>query len=359
MTGHRDSVLRGRPDRTVSPSLCNWQQSQAKDCTASLDAAARFRSASSAHPSLRRHVPTAHSPPLRLSHHEAGRSVPGDGGGGRVRSPGRRGRRVKCRRPRVPRAGDHLRRAGRATCCTRPRAATDDRRLAWLSVGTTLAFIGLLTTLFALPSLFPDGGISRAERGRRRRALPDLARRADRRGRLALAGLEPRLRTLLIFGGLGALLLAWAAVASSPLGDLASGDGFSPTMRALVALIVIAQAGVAALWWRRAGGAVSWADMCVLAMMILSALDAFAYMWASEPVRRLLVGEPRAARRPVRDPRRRPADRLHRRRREAARVRGRADREPGRRARARARRRRSASRSTSSAASGSARACRR
>ena len=66
----------------------------------------------------------------------------------------------------------------------------------------------------------------------------------------------------------------------TPLGDLASNDGFSPTMRALVALIVIAQAGVAALWWRRAGGALSWGDMCVLAMMALSALDAFAYMWA-------------------------------------------------------------------------------
>ena len=41
-------------------------------------------------------------------------------------------------------------------------------------------------------------------------------------------------------------------------------------MRALVGLIVIAQAGVAALWWRRAGGAESWADLCVLAMMILA-----------------------------------------------------------------------------------------
>ena len=37
-------------------------------------------------------------------------------------------------------------------------AATGDQRLAWLSVGTTLAFIGLITTLAALPSLFPDGG---------------------------------------------------------------------------------------------------------------------------------------------------------------------------------------------------------
>ena len=100
---------------------------------------------------------------------------------------------------------------------------------------------------------------------------------------IALAGVEPKLRSLLIFGGLGALLLAWAAVASTPFGDLASNEGYSPTMRALVALIVAAQAGVAIVWWRRTAGAVSWADMCVLAMMGLAALDAFAFLVASEP----------------------------------------------------------------------------
>jgi hypothetical protein len=47
-------------------------------------------------------------------------------------------------------------------------------------------------------------------------------------------------------------------------------------------VIVAAQAGVAALWWRRAGGAVSWGDMCALAMLILSALDAFAYVLAPQ-----------------------------------------------------------------------------
>src|SRR3954469_23474744 len=33
--------------------------------------------------------------------------------------------------------------------------ATGDGRLAWLSVGTTLALIGLVLTLFSQPSLFP------------------------------------------------------------------------------------------------------------------------------------------------------------------------------------------------------------
>src|SRR5262249_21005280 len=36
--------------------------------------------------------------------------------------------------------------------------ATDDCRMAWLSAGTTVAFIGLILTLLALPSVFPNGG---------------------------------------------------------------------------------------------------------------------------------------------------------------------------------------------------------
>jgi EAL domain-containing protein (putative c-di-GMP-specific phosphodiesterase class I) len=161
--------------------------------------------------------------------------------------------------------------------------AADDPRLAWLSVGTTLALIGLLLTLFALPSLFGGGGpVSQtADAGAARYLVWHAALIAA--VAIALAGLEPKLRSLLLFGGLGALLLAWAAVASTPFGDLASDEGYSPAMRALVALIVAAQAGVAIAWWRRAAGAVSWADMCVLALMALSALDAFAFLVASEP----------------------------------------------------------------------------
>jgi EAL domain-containing protein (putative c-di-GMP-specific phosphodiesterase class I) len=161
--------------------------------------------------------------------------------------------------------------------------ATGDGRLAWMSVGTTLALIGLALTLFAQPSLFPDGApVNQSpDAGAARYLLWHLALLIA--AGLALSGLEPKLRSLLIFGGLGALLLAWAAVASTPFGDLASDGGFSPAMRALVAVIVAAQAGVAALWWRRAGGAVSWAGMCVLAMMALSALDALAYVVSPQP----------------------------------------------------------------------------
>ncbi|HEX6024029.1 MAG TPA: EAL domain-containing protein [Solirubrobacter sp.] len=162
------------------------------------------------------------------------------------------------------------------------RGPTGDRRLAWLSVGTTIALIGLVTTLAAQPSLFPDGGLveQTADAAAARYLIWHAALAAA--AVLALAGPDPTLRNLLIFGGLGALLLAWAAVAPSPLGDLASADGFAPLTRVLMALIVVVQAGAAAVWWRRARGAVSWADMCVLALLVLSALDAFAFMWASE-----------------------------------------------------------------------------
>src|SRR4051812_5541754 len=136
--------------------------------------------------------------------------------------------------------------------------ANADPRMAWLSIGTTIAMLGLISTLLALPSVFPDGGpVSQTEDAAAARYLIWHAALIAA-GVFALAGLRASLPALLIFGGLGALLLAWAAVASAPLGDLASGEGFSPTMRALVALVVVAQAGVVGVWWRRAGGVVSW-----------------------------------------------------------------------------------------------------
>src|SRR4051812_9469582 len=156
-----------------------------------------------------------------------------------------------------------------------------DPRLAWVALGTTVALLGLITTLLALPSVFSHGGpVSQSADSAAARYVIWHVALFSAVG-LALAGVRPAPRSLLIFGGLGALLLAWAAVAPSPLGHLTSGDGFSPTMRALVALIVVAQAGVAVLWWRRAGGAVSRGDMCVIALMGVSAADAFAYVWAS------------------------------------------------------------------------------
>jgi len=159
--------------------------------------------------------------------------------------------------------------------------ALGDRCLRWLAIGTTIAFAGLITTFMALPSVFSGGGPvdSGADSAAGRYLVWHVFLIAG--AALALSRAKATTRNLSIFGGLGALLLAWAAVASSPFGDLANGDGFSPTMRALVGLIVIAHAGVAVVWWRRAGGAMNWGDMCILALMGLSALDGLAFMWAS------------------------------------------------------------------------------
>jgi amino acid transporter len=121
--------------------------------------------------------------------------------------------------------------------------ATDDPRMAWLSAGTTVAFIALICSLLALPSLFPHGGPvnQSANSAAARYLIWHAALLAS--ALLALSGRKPTLKALFIFGGLGALLLAWAAVAPSPLGHLASGTGYSPVMRALTALIVVAQGG--------------------------------------------------------------------------------------------------------------------
>ena len=160
---------------------------------------------------------------------------------------------------------------------------TGDERLAWLSVGTTLAMIGLIMTLVALPSLFPNGGpVRQTDDANAARYLIWHALLAGS-GIIALAGVTPSLRNLLIFGGLGALLLTWAAVAPSPLGDLASSDGFSPIMRAAVGgIVLVSGARRVRLVPPRRGRRSRWGDMCVLALLSLSALDAFAYMWASQ-----------------------------------------------------------------------------
>lgn len=159
--------------------------------------------------------------------------------------------------------------------------ALDDRCMSWLSIGTTLAMLALITSLMALPSVFPGGGPvdSSADSAAARYLIWHGALIVS--GVFALVGVKATLRNLLIFGGSGALLLTWAAVAASPLGNLSDGDGFTATMRTLVGVIVLAQGGVAYAWYRRARGHVSWGDMCIIALMAFSALDAFAYMWAS------------------------------------------------------------------------------
>src|SRR3954470_19698095 len=160
--------------------------------------------------------------------------------------------------------------------------AVGDGRLAWMAAGVTVAFAGLVTSLLASHALFPNGGpvTQASDAASARYVFWHLALVAA--GALAIAGVSPRPRSLLIFGGLGFLLLAWAAVDSNPLGDLAVPGGADLIMRGLVAVIVLGQLAVGVLWFRRANGAPSWVEMCVLASMGLGLLDTLAYLSSPE-----------------------------------------------------------------------------
>ena len=68
-------------------------------------------------------------------------------------------------------------------------------------------------------------------------------------------------------------------------------------------MLVIVQVGAVIAWWRAEGGTPAWGAMCMIAALALSAGDGLAYIFATQAYSGRLVGEPHAARRPVRDPR--------------------------------------------------------
>jgi EAL domain-containing protein (putative c-di-GMP-specific phosphodiesterase class I) len=159
--------------------------------------------------------------------------------------------------------------------------AVDDSRLLWMSAGVTVAFAGLVLNVFGQPTI---GGL--VEHG------PDSA--AARfliwhvallaAGALALADVRARPRELLAFGAAGIALLAYASLSGAPLGDLAADDGsYNPVVRTVVGVVAAGQLAVAVAWWRRAEGAPTWGEICVIALMGLSGLDALSYLFASEP----------------------------------------------------------------------------
>ena len=161
--------------------------------------------------------------------------------------------------------------------------AVSDVRLLWMSAGVTVAFAGLVSTLLGQPNISPHGGpISQGEDAMAARyVLWHLALLVA--GIVAVAGVRARPRELLAFGAGGIALLLWASLSDAPLGDLAAADGgYHATVRLVVGLIALAQLTVAVAWWRRAEGAPTWVEVCVVALMTLSCLDAVAYLFASE-----------------------------------------------------------------------------
>ena len=159
-----------------------------------------------------------------------------------------------------------------------------DSRLLWMSAGVTVAFAGLVLDVLGQPSIFHTGGP--VEQGpdasAARYLIWHFALLAA--GILAVAGVRARPRELLAFGAAGLALLLYASVASAPFGDLASStDGYHAGVRTAVAIIAVGQLAVAAAWWRTAHGAPTWAEVCVIALTVLSGFDALSYLFATQP----------------------------------------------------------------------------
>jgi EAL domain-containing protein (putative c-di-GMP-specific phosphodiesterase class I) len=162
--------------------------------------------------------------------------------------------------------------------------AVDDSRLLWMSAGVTIAFAGLVMELFGQRSILADSGpvAQGADNSAARFVIWHVALLAA--GGLGLANVRARPRELLAFGAAGIALLAYASLSSSPFGALVAADGtYDPVMRSFVGVLAIAQLAVAAAWWKRAEGAPTWGEVCVICLMTLSGLDALAYLFASEP----------------------------------------------------------------------------
>ena len=147
--------------------------------------------------------------------------------------------------------------------------AVADHRLVWIAAGVTVALAGLVTALLGQPTLFPDGGPidQSADAAAARYAIWHSALVIA--GAVAVAGARARPARLIAFaaGGIGLL-----ALSPTPFGD-----------GTVIAIIAVGQLLVAAAWWRRAEGAPTWAELCVIALMALSALDAGSFLLASEP----------------------------------------------------------------------------
>ena len=162
--------------------------------------------------------------------------------------------------------------------------AVDDSRLRWMSAGVTVAFAGLVADLLGQRSIFAGGGpVDLAvDAAAARDLIWHVALLAA--GVLALAGVRARRRTVAAFAGAGVGLLLYASISSAPLGDLASSaTGCHTGLRAAVAVVAAGMLAVAVVWWRRSGGAPTWAEVCVIALAVLSALDGISYLLAAQP----------------------------------------------------------------------------
>ncbi len=161
--------------------------------------------------------------------------------------------------------------------------AVSDHRLRWMAAGVTVALAGQVAAVLGQPALFPDGGPvdQSADAAAARYLIWHAALLIA--GGLAVAGVRTRPRTLVTLTAAAVALLAYASLSPAPFGDLAAADGGAqPVLRTIIALLAAGQLVVAAVWWRRAEGAPTWGEACVIALTALSGLDAAAYLLATE-----------------------------------------------------------------------------
>ncbi|HET9738211.1 MAG TPA: EAL domain-containing protein [Solirubrobacteraceae bacterium] len=144
-----------------------------------------------------------------------------------------------------------------------------DHRLVWMAAGVTVALAGLVASLLGQPTIFPGGGPvgQGADAAAARYAIWHTALLIA--GALAVAGVRARPRSVIAFTAAGIALLA---LSPAPFGE-----------RTVIAVLAAGQLVVAAAWWRRAEGAPTWGEVCVIALIALSALDAGSFLLASEP----------------------------------------------------------------------------
>ena len=162
--------------------------------------------------------------------------------------------------------------------------ATADPRLLWLAAGVTLAFAGLLASLLGQPALFPDGGpvSDDPDASAARYLIWHAALLAA--GALAVRRVAPTAPALGAFVAIGGAATLYAAIASAPFGDLATPfGGYHTGVRIAVAVLAAGLLATTVAWWRSGEGGPTWAEMCVIALLGLSAGDALAFLFASDP----------------------------------------------------------------------------
>src|SRR5918995_3935406 len=156
--------------------------------------------------------------------------------------------------------------------------AVGDPKLCWMAAGSGIACAGLVISLLASPTIFPNGGVvsQSADAGAARYLVwhAGLAAAAA----LAVAGVRPTREHLTALIVPSALLLAWTTFLDTPLGDLVGLDNdYTALLKVLVAVIVLVTAGAAAAWWHSEDGTPAWGAMCMIAALALSAGDGLAY----------------------------------------------------------------------------------